>query len=92
MKRATKHTHFTIETRMFIENELNNGSTITEISKKLFRDRINIGREIDKHKNIKFPTSFNRNNPCKYFYTCQSTILNVLKHVLILLNLILAKN
>lgn len=70
MKRATKHTHFTIETRMFIEDELNNGSTITEISIKLFRDRSNIGREIDKHKNIKFPTSFNRNNPCKYFYTC----------------------
>ena len=70
MKRTTKHTHFTLETRLFIEDELDNGSTITEISKKLFRDRSNVGREVLKHKTIKFPPSFNRNNPCKYYKTC----------------------
>lgn len=70
LKRTVKNTHFTIETRIFIEEELNNNSSITDISKKLFRDRSNIGREINKHKIIKFPTSFNRNNPCKYFNTC----------------------
>lgn len=36
MKRTTKHTHFTLETRLFIEDELDNGSTITEISKNYF--------------------------------------------------------
>lgn len=70
MKRTTKHTHFTLETRLFIEDELDNGSTITEISKKLFRDRSNVGREVSKHKTIKFPPSFNRNNPCKHYMTC----------------------
>lgn len=70
MKRTTKNTHFTIETRIFIQEELDNGTSVTDISKKLFRDRSNIGREIDKHKTIKFPTSFNGNNPCKHFNTC----------------------
>ena len=70
MKRTTKNTHFIIETRIFIQDELDNGTSVTDISKKLFRDRSNIGREIDKHKTIKFPTSFNRNNPCKHFNTC----------------------
>lgn len=70
MKRTSKHTHFTIETRLFIEEELNCGTSITNISKKLFRDRSNVGREIDKHKIVRFPPSFNRNNPCKYFNTC----------------------
>ena len=74
MKRTTKHTHFTLETRLFIEDELDNGSTITEISKKLFRDRSNVGREVLKHKTIKFPPSFNRNNPCKYYKTCHDFI------------------
>ena len=53
MKRIKKNTHFTIETRLFIEEELNKGNSITDLSKKLFRDRSNIGREIDKHKIIK---------------------------------------
>lgn len=79
MKRKNKHTHFTIETRLFIEEELNNGSTITEISKKLFRDRSNVGREIEKHKITRFPSSFNRNNPCKYFYTCSKHYVGCFK-------------
>ena len=70
MKRITKRTHFTLETRLFIEEELNNCTSVTNISKKLFRDRSNIGREIEKHRTIKFPTSFNRNNPCKLFDAC----------------------
>ena len=40
MKRATKNTHFTIETRLFIEEELDKGSSVTKIAKELFRDRI----------------------------------------------------
>lgn len=79
MKRTTKNTHFTIETRLFIEEELDKGTSITDISKKLFRDRSNIGREIDKHKTIKFPTSFNRNNPCIHFNTCSKRYFECFK-------------
>ena len=79
MKRIKKNTHFTIETRLFIEEELNKGNSITDLSKKLFRDRSNIGREIDKHKIIKFPTSFNRNNPCKHFNTCSKRHIECFK-------------
>lgn len=70
MKRKTKNTHFTIETRMVIEEMLDDNYSITEISKKLFRDRSNIGREIEKHKVVKFPSSFNKSNPCVYQNTC----------------------
>ena len=79
MKRKTKNNHFTIETRIIIEEELDKETSVTNISKKLFRDRSNIGREIDKHKVIKFPTSFNRNNPCKFFSTCSNRYLECFK-------------
>lgn len=79
MKRTTKKTHFTIETRLFIEEELDKGTSVTDISKKLFRDRSNIGREIYKHRTIKFPTSFNRNNPCKHFNTCSKRHIDCFK-------------
>lgn len=46
IKRKIKHTHFTIENRMFIEEMLDKGCSITNISKKLFHNRSNIGREI----------------------------------------------
>ena len=79
MKRKSKNTHFTLETRIIIEEELDKNESITNISKKLFRDRSNIGREIEKHKIKKFPTSFNRNNPCKYFSTCSKRYLECFK-------------
>ena len=79
MKRATKNTHFTIETRLFIEEELDKGSSVTKIAKELFRDRSNIGREIIKHRTIKFPTSFNRNNPCKFYDTCSKRYIECFK-------------
>lgn len=79
MKRTVKHTHFTMETRLFIEDELNNGSLISDISEKLFRDRSNIGREIDKHRIVKFPTSFNRNNPCQHYMACSKHCIDCFK-------------
>ncbi len=79
MKRTIKHIHFTMETRLFIEDELNSGASITDISKKLFRDRSNIGREIDKHRTVKFPTSFNRNNPCKHYMACSKHCIDCFK-------------
>ena len=79
MKRKTKHTHFTIETRMIIEEMLDRGCSVTDISKKLFRDRSNIGREIEKHRIVKYPSSFNRNNPCLFKNTCPKHCIDCFK-------------
>lgn len=79
MKRKIKHTHFTIETRMVIEEMLDKGCSVTDISKKLFRDRSNIGREIEKQRIVKYPTSFNRNNPCLFKNTCPKHCIDCFK-------------
>ncbi len=59
LKKKITNTHFTLETRTIIENYLNEGKNITQIANDLQRDRTNIAREINKHKTINFPTSFN---------------------------------
>lgn len=79
MKRKTQNTHFTIETRMIIEEMLDNNYSITEISKNLYRDRSNIGREIEKHKIVKFPSSFNKSNPCINKNTCSKRAYDCFK-------------
>lgn len=49
MKRKKNNLHLTITDRREIENLLNEGKTITEISNIIYKDRSNISREI---KNI----------------------------------------
>lgn len=71
MKRKTNNSHFTLETRKIIENLLNEGKTITEISNVLNRDRSNIGREINKHKEMVFPSLFNKSHPCLKHHNCE---------------------
>ncbi len=61
----------TLETRTLIENGLNEGKTITEISNQLRRDRSNIGREISKHRTIVFPSLFNKYHPCLIHESCK---------------------
>lgn len=70
MKKKITNTHFTLETRTIIENRLNEQKTITQISNELQRDRSNIGREIQKHKQIVLPSSFNNANPCVKSNSC----------------------
>lgn len=84
MKRTKQNTHFTIETRKIIEEELNQGSTITKIAKLLKRDRSNISREINKHKELKLPDSYgntcccvNKKNCLTKSYNCQSYCKNL---------------
>lgn len=71
-KKKIINTHFTIETRTIIENLLNEGKSVTEISKFLQRDRSNIGREIFKHRKIVFPSIFNKYHPCLKHETCNA--------------------
>ena len=64
MKRKKIHTHFTIETRRIIEEKLNEGLSITNIANILKRDRSNIGREIQKHRELKTPHPYNNTCCC----------------------------
>ena len=64
MKKKITNTHFTLETRTIIENCLNEGMNISQIANELQRNRSNIGKEIEKHKIITIPSSFNNFNPC----------------------------
>ena len=63
MKKKITNTHFTLETRTIIENCLNEGMNISQIATELQRNRSNIGKEIEKHKIITIPSSFNNFNP-----------------------------
>jgi IS30 family transposase len=83
MKRKKQNNHFTIETRTIIEEELNQGASITNISKLLKRDRSNIGREIQKHRQIRLPAPYsgtccciNKDSCTLRSYNCQSTCKN----------------
>lgn len=64
MKKKISKVHLTYEGRLFIENSLNEGKSITAISNILGRDRSNIGKEILKHRFSVFPSSFNNSHPC----------------------------
>lgn len=84
MKRKNQNKHFTFETRTIIENELNEGHKITKISNKLHRDRSNIGREIEKHKQLVIPNSYgntccciNKRNCNQVHYDCQNSCENL---------------
>lgn len=70
MKKKVTNVHFTLETRKLIEERLNEGKTITEISNELQRDRSNIGKEIMKHRIATFPSTFNYDHPCLKHVNC----------------------
>ena len=64
MKKKLANTHLTLESRMVIENLLNEGKNLTQIANELQRNRSNIGKEISKHRTIVLPSSFNNNHVC----------------------------
>ena len=66
MKKKVTNVHFTLETRKLIEERLNEGKTITEISNELQRDRSNIGKE----RIATFPSTFNYDHPCLKHVNC----------------------
>lgn len=71
MKRKTLNTHLTLEGRLFIENSLNEGRTVTEISNDLKKTKSTITREVSKHITRVFPSSFNNSHPCLNHDTCK---------------------
>ncbi len=76
MKRAKINTHFTLETRLFIEEELNKGTNITTISKLLNRDRSNIAKEILKNRTILMPSSYGGTTCCIHKDICKNRLIN----------------
>lgn len=58
MKRKILGTHYTLETRKVIEDNLNTGTSVTEIANILHRDRSNISKEILRHRQLSIPSSF----------------------------------
>ncbi len=64
MKRKTKNTHYTLETRKIIEERLDAGNSVPEIARLLHRDRSNISREISKHTTLLITSSFGKPNNC----------------------------
>lgn len=64
MKRKTIGTHYTLETRLLIEEYLNEGKTVTEIAKLLHRDRSNVAKEIMKHRQLTISSTFGEVRNC----------------------------
>ena len=72
LKRKKIKTHFTLETRLFIEEELNKGTNISTIAKLLNRDNSNIAREILRNRSILMPTSFGGTSCCIHKDVCKN--------------------
>lgn len=70
LKKKLANIHFTFETRSIIETLLNEGKNISQITNELQRNRSNIGKEIQKHKQIVLSFSSSIVNPCLKYETC----------------------
>lgn len=70
MKRIKNNSHITLEGRKVIEERLNEGATITEISNELCRNKSSILREIQRHITFIFPSVYNSKHPCMKHDSC----------------------
>lgn len=70
IKRKINNCHFTLETRKIIENMLNEDISCSNIALSLHRNRSSIIREINRHKELNFPSIFNNYHPCINSSTC----------------------
>ena len=80
MKRKKINAHLTLEARLFIEESLNEGKTVTKIANDLNRNKSNISREILKHRVSVFPSSFNKYNACLKNSNCPYKTFECYKH------------
>ena len=71
MKRKKINSHLTLEARIFIEEELNKGTSITCIAKKLNRDRSNIGNEILLRRKLIILSSYGNTSCCAHKDVCK---------------------
>ena len=65
-----KKNHLSDAERKTIENLLNEGCNIKTISDTISRSISTVAREIEKHKQILFPSCFNKSNPCLKYNDC----------------------
>lgn len=72
MKRKKINTHLTLEARIFIEEELNKGISISKIAKQLGRDNSNLCKEIIKNRSIQLPTSYDGTSCCIHKDVCKN--------------------
>lgn len=72
MKRTKINTHLTLEARLFIEEELNKETSITDIAKQLGRDCSNLCKEIVKNRTILLPTSYGDTSCCIHKDICRN--------------------
>jgi len=70
MKRVKANTHLTLEARMVIEENLNDGNNISKIARDLHRDRSNIGNEIQRNKIMYKPASYGSTSTCIHKDIC----------------------
>lgn len=76
LKRKKLNSHLTLEARLFIEEELNQGTNVTQIAKKLNRNRSNIGNEIIRNRTVLMPTSYNSTSCCIHKDVCRNRHIN----------------
>ncbi len=74
-----KNKHLSDTERKTIENLLNEGYNLTLISYTISRSISTISREIEKHKQIIFPSCFNKSNPCLKYDNCTNRFFDCFK-------------
>lgn len=65
--------HLTLDERNIIEQRLNQNWKLTQIAKDIKKDERTISKEIRKHMIKKQGNTFNGNNICKHYKTCNLT-------------------
>ncbi len=74
-KKGNGHHHLTLSDRIYIESELNIGSTFKSIADTLGKDPSTISKEVRLHRRIPdhFKYKYNRFGckECRYFHTCE---------------------
>ncbi len=78
------HKHLTLEDRLYIENELNKGTSFKDIARFLCKDPTTISKEVKAHRLSDWyhkGTFYNARNFCVHRYHCRKT--NVCKKILL---------
>ena len=65
--------HLTLDDRIFIEKELEKGSSFKSIAIMLCKDPTTISKEVKKHRSRSAPTPFFSRNVCSFAFTCKKT-------------------
>ena len=67
------HKHLTLDDRIFIEKELEKGSSFKSIAIMLCKDPTTISKEVKKHRSKTAPNHFSARNNCSFAFTCKKT-------------------